>query len=238
MAADFVERRNGRRHFGVIQKRRAVGCVVSDNCTADAGRYKSAGMTLCTASGALPAHQYVHVDTTFMTGPARIGDDSADQMPRFVPAVWFGLHSHPGRAWGCHVMLECGAVYRGLPPHAIAFSAAPEPLWGITDAQRWDCYGWQFSLLRYTYLRGLECRLRDGTLGKYLFTAVPIDDGFSNEPAQSKEFMFIRTAHDRLAIMPTNDVLFIDRSFTDAEPEWPKHLRRLERTWSSEGVAP
>jgi len=180
-------------------------------------------MTLCTASGSLPAHQYVWIERRFV----RPGDD----VTGFEPAVWFGLHSHPGRAWGCHVMLECGAVYRGLPPHALAFSDAPAP-WTIEQAQRWDCYGRQFALLQYEYLAGLEVRLWGGVAGDYLFTAVPIGDAFTAEPTQSKEFMFIRTAHDRLAIVPTNDLLFIERSFT-VDQGWPT-LRRQTEVYSCE----
>lgn len=175
-----------------------------------------------TASASLPQHQYVWVDKSFIRKGAA----------GFEPAVWFALHSHPGRAWGCHVMLECGAVYRGLPPHALAFSESPEATWAVTDAQLWDCYGWQFSLLRYTYLTGLQARTKKGLLCDYLFTAVPLEDGFSEHPSQSKEFMFMRTSGGRLVILPTNELRFIDKSFT-VESEWPK-LKLSDTVWSCE----
>jgi hypothetical protein len=73
----------------------------------------------------LPFHKYVWVDSSFI----RTGGLSG-----FEPAVWFGLVSQYGRAWGLNVMLECGAVYRSLPPHAIAFRKNPDP-WTIKDAQ-------------------------------------------------------------------------------------------------------
>lgn len=50
-------------------------------------------MTLHTAAGALPAHQYVLIE------PNALGEHD------WLRAVWFGLVSHPGRAWGCHVLL-------------------------------------------------------------------------------------------------------------------------------------
>lgn len=179
-------------------------------------------MSLYTGSGSLPTHQYVWVDGSYLG------------LKGYLPAVWFGLHSHPGRAWGCHVLLECGAVYRGLPPHAVAFSAKPQRSWSIKDAQRWDCYGSSFSLHRYDYLRGLECRTKSGMLGEYLFTAIPMNDAFTEEPSQSKEFMFVKLRNDRLTILPTNDLLFIERSFTEGEgKQWPK-LNRANRIWSSE----
>ena len=42
-----------------------------------------------TVIGSLPKHQYVWVDSRF-THKDPVG---------FVPAVWFGLVSHPGRTW-------------------------------------------------------------------------------------------------------------------------------------------
>lgn len=61
--------------------------------------------------GQLPHHQYVHVDTAFTHKAPEVSS---------TPAVWFGLVSYPGRAWGCTVLLESGAVYRNLPLHALA----------------------------------------------------------------------------------------------------------------------
>lgn len=170
-------------------------------------------MTLNTSSGSLPRHLYVKVDGSF------IGAE-----PGWHDAVWFGLHAHVGRAWGCTVMLDNGAVYRNLPPHALAFEDNA-PAWTIKQAQLWDCYGPQFSLVAYTYLEGMGCIARiegKDVPAMYLFTAVPYGDGFTQEPTQDKEFMFLRTDHGRLTIQPTNRVRFIDKSFTDADAGWPR----------------
>ena len=101
-----------------------------------------------TLIGSLPKHKYVWVDTSF-THKAAIG---------FVPAVWFGLVSHPGRMWGCNVMLESGAVYRGLPLHALAHDRYPENGWQPEHAQQWDCYGYDWTATEYTFLRSLRCK--------------------------------------------------------------------------------
>ena len=177
------------------------------------------------SSGSLPRHYYVWVDSAFI----REGKTG------FEPAVWFGLHSHPGRAWGCHVLLECGAFYRGLPPHAIAFSPTPTCTdWSLPQAQIWDCYGTaDFSLLIYDYLDALRVRLK-GTdeTGEYLFTAVPQGDAYTHAPSQAKEFMFIKTDRDRLAIVPTNNLLFEEKSFT-VDTGWP-NLKRSDQVWTCE----
>jgi hypothetical protein len=132
-------------------------------------------------------------------------------------------------------MLECGAVYRAVPPHALAFHPDPEPEWHVDHAQRWDCYGREFSTIEYTYLRGMGTIAKncDGEfMGEYLFTAVPIDDGFSRYPEQAKEFMFIRTDGGRLTIQPTDMVLFHDASF--AIPEWPTDFKTTTEIYSCE----
>lgn len=176
--------------------------------------------------GELPRHVYCWVDTVH-THRGPIG---------FVPAVWFGLVSYPGRMWGCTVMLESGAIYRNLPPHALAFGSMPK-VWTPQDAQTWDCYGWGFTALEYEYLRGLECRVRaNGSeyLGEYLFTVAPVGDGFSAVPEQSKEFTFVKLDNDRLTVQPTNHIVFRERSFTDNNLEFPTGLKRQTDVWTAE----
>lgn len=180
-------------------------------------------------TGELPRHLYVHVDTTFT--------HYQPQTPRYQPAIWFGLVSHPGRAWGCTVLLESGAVYRALPPHALAFSPHPEGEWTVQQAQKWDCYGAGFSTLEYDMLRSLECLVRTGTEeieGEYLFSLSPIGDAYSAAPDQAKEFTFIRLANSRLTIQPTDRIVFIDRSFTTKDVAFPRGLRRQTITYSCE----
>jgi hypothetical protein len=186
-----------------------------------------------TFAGQLPRHLYVWVDTAHT--------HKEIQPVRFTPAVWFGLTSYPGRMWGLNVMLESGAVYRGLPPHAIAFSDTPDEMdWTQDMAQQWDCYGYEFTTIEYEYLKGLDVTakcdsgrvLRDGA---YLFTAAPIGDGFSAYPEQSKEFSFIRLYNGRLTVQPTNNLLFVEKSFThNPEGEWPRGLKRQTDVWTCE----
>ena len=193
-------------------------------------------MSLCTGSGSLPKHVYCQVDSRFVRTGADVGSQKSE------PCVWFGLQSYPGRAWGCHVMLECGAVVRSLPLHALRWKCGGEAregfAWNARDAQEWDCYGLQFSLHEYSYLSGLEARVklrRGGILrGEYMFTAVPVNDAYTAEPAQSKEFMFLMMENGRFAAMPTNRVLFIDASFTSGDLSWPADIKLQEECWSAE----
>jgi hypothetical protein len=156
-------------------------------------------------SGNIPKHQYVYVDKSF------ISDDTG-----FIPAVWFGVSSIPGRMWGLHVMLECGAVYRALPPHAITFNPSINCPWNEKNAQLWDCYSNAFSVVEYNYLNDMNCTIfPSNEKGRYLFTVIPFGEGFSNYPEQAKEFFFIKLNNGRLSVQPTNKIQFFDPSFTE-----------------------
>jgi len=153
-----------------------------------------------------------------------------------MQAIWFGLSAWPGRAWGCHVLLECGAIYRNLGLHQLCLYKGAVP-WEPSDAATWDAYGWQFTTLEYPFLSGMQARVRlqnrSEHEGQYLFTAAPIGDGFSAEPTQSKEFYFFSLPHlGRYTAQPTNHILIQDKSFT--ETEWPKFLKRQDKWFSSE----
>lgn len=176
--------------------------------------------------GELPRHLYCYVDSRY----------THNEPQGFIPAVWFGLVSYPGRTWGCTVMLQSGAIYRNVPAHGIAFSL-PTPTWTPKEVQTWNCYGEDFTCLEYSYLSGLKCKVKANDrefLGSYLFTAAPVGDGFSAYPEQAKEFCFIELENGRLTIQPTNHVLFQEISFTDPTFEWPRGLQRQTHIYSAE----
>ena len=183
----------------------------------------------------LPRHQYVSVDRSVM---------SRGQKDGWEDAVWFGLTSVPHRAWGCTVMLQCGALYRGLPISALAHDqVGHDQKWELRDAQRWDCFGWDFTTIEYDYLRELDCSVwlasrQHWMAGSYLFTAEPYGDGYSMEPSQTKSHHFIGLANGRMACVPGNNILWNESSFTKnkslAKPDW---LRVQTQTYHAEEQA-
>lgn len=178
--------------------------------------------------GPLPYHRYVFVDSRF----------THREPAGFLPAVWFGLVSYPARMWGCTVLLESGAIYRNLPPHALAFSQTPQCPWTEQDAQTWECYGRDFTCVEYPYLAGLSVKAKANRKeyeGQYLFTVAPSGDGFSAEPEQSKEFSFIALENGRLTIQPTNHLIIREKSFTTNDAmEFPQDLKRQTEVYQCE----
>lgn len=168
----------------------------------------------------LPRQQYAYVDKRFLSGGERAG---------LEPCMWFGLTSVPGRAWGLTVLLESGAVYSHLPPHALYFPVpgadhSDQP-WTLQQAQRWSCHGYAFAVHEYDALAGLPVyvfvsgeRLR----GRYLFTVQHFGDGYSMTPEQAKAYHWIVLDNGRLAAAPNNDLLVHDPAFTTVgeRPDW------------------
>jgi hypothetical protein len=130
-------------------------------------------------------------------------------------------------------MLECGAVYRNVPLHKLAHFPT-QTRWDPADGQTWDCYGIHFSATEYPFLEGTRLRTRTRSRkeyeGTYLFTAIPMLDGFSQEPEQGKEFYFVKLDNGRYTAQPTNHLLVLDKSFI-TEATWPK-LKRQTESWS------
>jgi len=182
--------------------------------------------------GQLPHHQYVHVDTEFTHKTPEVSS---------IPGIWFGLVSYPGRAWGCNVLLESGAVYRNLPLHALAHTPNGLRLrWGVRQAQHWDCYGSGFTTLAYDTLRGLECVAKTAAgwrWGQYVCTLAPVGDAYSAVPSQAKELVLVALLNGRYTIQPTDRVVFKDPSFTEWRG-WPRGLKRQEDTYSAEVEQP
>ena len=186
-------------------------------------------MSEFTHIGELKRHRYIFVDSKY-THKEDIG---------FIPAVWFGLSSLYGRAYGVTVMLESGAIFRNIPPHGISFKRECEKFWQLKDAQLWNCYGNDFTILEYKYLQELQCKVRTNgneLFGIYLFTVGPLNDAFSAYPEQSKEFMFIELNNGRLTIQPTNRVIFSELSFTKRELKFPDNLKVQTEIYSVEDI--
>ena len=178
-----------------------------------------------TKIGALQTHRYIWVDSQY-THEEPVG---------LVEAMWVGLTSIPGRAWGINVILRNGgALYRNLPPNGVSFTVDPGQEWEINHAQLWDCYSYHFSVLQNPIMRGMQMsvRVEDKVLhGEYLFSTAHLHDGWSDAPEQDKEFIFVKLNNGRLTIQPTNRVRFIDHSFVTEE--LPK-LKLQETVYSCE----
>lgn len=121
------------------------------------------------------------------------------------------------------------------PPHAVSFTKK-DCEWKENEAQLWDCYSHDFTLIHNPILTGFRmlAKCRDSIhLGEYLFEATHLNDGWSHTPEQDKTFYFIKIGNGRLTILPTNRVVFEDRSFINNTSDIPK-LRLSDTIFSCE----
>lgn len=181
----------------------------------------------------LPTHRYVLVHAAFV-------HRGVNPFGGLVPAVWFGLSSHTGRMFGCHVMLESGATVLDLPLHALVHAVSPdEPLpQPNTAVVAWDSFGYDVELFEPPYLSGLSCRLlsedhkRVDARGEYWFSMDWVRNGFSDRPEQHKHLLVVAREDGALVALPQDRVLFHEASFTVDAGIPP--VRRQDVVWSAE----
>lgn len=179
----------------------------------------------------LPRHRYVHViESAVIKGGAE---------DKTIPAVWWGMSATPGRMFGCHLLLEAGAMVVDVPLHALRHKpAATHRVWP-EQAQRWDCYGWSVEAHEPAYLAGLECQLLSPChrfvtgSGDLWFYLDHVRDGYSLEPSQHKHHWVVAMTEGHFDCVPQDMVLVREASFTVPTEQVPR-IKRQSRVWSCE----
>lgn len=175
----------------------------------------------------LPTHRYVWVLMAEITGECL-----------YKPAVWFGVSSTPGRALGCHVLLENGAMVSDLPLHWLAHREHVQEPPQLEDCQAWDCFGYKMQLCEYSYLNlttahVLDPRHQSTDLYGYSWFSIDwVDNGWSSYPEQHKLLHLLACSDGSLRLLPTDRILWEDKSFTviDGVPK----IMRQTKEWSVE----
>jgi len=164
----------------------------------------------------LPKHRYVWVRNDMLY---------REPEPGLTPAVWFGISSTPGRAFGCHVLLESGATVIDLPLHALYWTdepPTPKPR-ALSETVDWDSFGWSVEVYAPEYLSGLTVEILDGgeptgSSGEAWFATDWTDNGWSDYPEQHKWLWVVAEDTGHLVALPQNRLLFCESSFTKYDP--------------------
>jgi len=171
----------------------------------------------------LPFHLYVNVKNEFL-GPA---------MPSgCTSGIWYGVYSRPHQVLLCHVMLESGANWSGLPLHALStFDYFDEKLENLMP---WSCMGDDIQTFHAKYLEGLECEIIRPSKYEGRHTGIIIDwsDGYSRYPQEHKPLNLIELSCGQFGLLPNNFVTFKDKHFTSDEAKLNmKYYRRGETVY-------
>ena len=166
----------------------------------------------------LPYHFYVHVDNKFI-GP---------EMPKgFTKGIMHSLYGRDGQEMLCHVMLETGAHWSGMPMRAIYHKATTDK---VDYLQPWGCMGTEMQAVFLDYLEGLTGKtLQDGL--KFRHTGILVDwkDGYSRYPSEHKPLSLLALEQGNFALLPNNYFRLFDKHFTQPLEESNPILKNYKR---------
>jgi len=158
-----------------------------------------------------------------------------------------GLTSIRARAIGLHIVTERGAMFAGLPLHAIALRPDAERL-PLPALELWDCFSYYPAVAQIAFLRGCRANARCGDgvwrRGTYFATIdwsggdAPIDISLAELPHERKSAHLLTLDCGALAALPNNRIEWIEGSFVtcplDLEHAGHPGYRVSTQTWSVE----
>jgi hypothetical protein len=165
----------------------------------------------------LPFHLYVNVNNR------ALGPNMPDGTTK---AIWHGVYSREYQLIMCHVFLETGAHWSGLPLHAISttenFSLPIETL------MPWACMGEDVETFYSTFLEGLVVKTKNLT-GRHTGIILDWKDGYSRYPQEHKPLNMIEMQNGQYAFLPNNYLVFSEKHFVDEKKKDElKNYRRGE----------
>ena len=127
------------------------------------------------------------------------------------------VRSRQNQALQFSVILDNGALFTGLPAHAITFREDTiNEMLQLQDAQMWDCISDDIDVFCMESLRYAECAVRFFTkepkLGQYLFTIDFVGEGYSRHPTHWKQLHAIQTVDGYLMLYPQYRIVFLDKA--------------------------
>ena len=152
-------------------------------------------------------------------------------MPEGVTkGIWHGVYGREYQVLLCHVLLETGAHWSGMPIHGISntndFSLSHQEL------MPWKCMGEDIDVFDVHYLRGLEVLTKSG-LGRHTGIMVDWKDGYSEYPQEHKPLNLVCLESGQFCLMPNNYCRFFDKHFIHQKgsSDTSSYLRGEEIYW-------
>jgi hypothetical protein len=151
-----------------------------------------------------------------------------------TPAHLVSVRARQNQALQFTVILDNGALFTGLPAHAITFREdIVNPKIQLPDAQMWDCVSDDIEVFTMENLRYAECQVRPDMIetksGTYLFTIDFVGEGYSRHPTHWKQLHVVQTMDGYLMLYPQYRIVFLDKAlYTDKD--LPKYAAN-EKHW-------
>ena len=168
----------------------------------------------------LPFHLYVNVKNGFL---------GKDMPPGTTAGIWHGVYCRPGQILMCHVLLESGAHWTGLPIHALSTSVDFQ--YGSNELMPWAAMGEEMDVQHLKYLEGLTCRVTKPFDDSGRHTGIVIDwkDGFSRYPQEHKPLSLVELRGGQFALLPNNFLVFWDKHLMEEAANSKLNLKHYKR---------
>lgn len=145
------------------------------------------------------------------------------------------VRARQNQALQFNVLLDNGALFTGLPAHAITFR---EDLFNgkleLPDAQMWDCISDDIEVFCMESIRYAECEVIPDMIqpksGKYLFTLDFVGEGYSRHPTHWKQLHAVQTNDGYLMLYPQYRIRFLDKALFEQKEELPSY-KANSRHW-------
>jgi hypothetical protein len=169
---------------------------------------------------------YVNVKNEFL------GPDMPEGVTR---ALWHGVYGRPYQILLCHVMLESGAHWSGLPIHAISTTSQFHS--DHQDTMPWKCMGEDIDVVSMDYLEGLQVKTSVGD-GRHTGIIIDWKDGYSRYQQENKPLSLIALDSGPYTLRPNNYCIYKDMHFTNESllGQTKKYRRGEELYWEREEI--
>lgn len=164
----------------------------------------------------------------------------------FERVLVFGATSIPGRALGFTMVTERGAEWCRLPISALVHKQdAPNP--PVDHLQLWDCFSYDFGVIRYQFLGRCKVQLKDKQWyhGDYLFTfdwfdadRSRVETCFAEIPEEHKSAHFIALDNGCYVAQPNNRIIWLNPDFIPKPLEGNPGYKTNTHTWHCESGDP
>jgi hypothetical protein len=143
-----------------------------------------------------------------------------DLVPGKTPGHLVSVRGLQNQALQFSVLLDNGALFTGLPAHAITFKV-DRPIANLAQCQMWDCIGSDIEVFTLETLRYAKCEVNievgASKPGKYLFTVDFVSGGFSRHPTHWKQLHAVQSDDGLFLLYPQYRIKFTDKALLESE---------------------
>lgn len=167
----------------------------------------------------LPYHLYINVN-----------NEALGNLPKgTTKAIWHSIYGREYQLILCHILLESGAHWSGMPLHQI--STTTDFSFTHSQLMPWKCMGEDLDVVHIHYLEGLKTSVKNVSDGRHTGVMVDWKDGYSRYQQEHKPLNLIHLDNGQFGLFPNNYCLFDDAHFTNKDLGTTGYRRGEEIFW-------